>query len=246
VSEPVPQSAGSAPLVVAIDGPAASGKSSTARWVAERLSYRHVDSGALYRALTMLAIREAGPAERWTDDALVALAERVRLVAVPGAFEPLIDEQPAGEPIRGTEVTRHVSRVAQLPGVRAWVNAAVRQAARGLAVVVDGRDIGTVVFPEAPLKVFLVADPWERARRRLRQRLERNPSEDEIAEETERLVQRDSRDATQTVQARDAVLLDTTYLTQAEQVDRIVRLARALERGVPPDGSDGVESGPAA
>lgn len=246
MSEPVPQSAGSAPLVVAIDGPAASGKSSTARWVAERLSYRHVDSGALYRALTMLAIREAGPAERWTDDALVGLAERVRLAPVPGAFEPLIDEQPAGEPIRGSEVTRHVSRVAQLPGVRAWVNAAVRQAARGLAVVVDGRDIGTVVFPEAPLKVFLVADPWERARRRLRQRLERNPSEDEIAEETERLVQRDAKDATQTVQARDAVLLDTTYLTQAEQVDRIVRLARALERGVPPDGLDGVESGPAA
>jgi cytidylate kinase len=245
VSEPIGQSGGSAPLVVAIDGPAASGKSSTARWVAERLSYRHVDSGALYRALTMLAIREAGPAEGWTDEALVALAARVRLTAVPGAFEPLIDEQPASEAIRGTEVTRHVSRVAQLPGVREWVNAGVRRAARGLAVVVDGRDIGTVVFPEAPLKVFLVADPWERARRRLRQRLERNPSEDEIAEETERLVQRDAKDATQTVQARDAILLDTTYLTQAEQVDRIVRLARALERGVPPDGL-AAEPGPSA
>ena len=232
------------PLVVAIDGPAASGKSSTARWVAERLSYRHVDSGALYRALTLLAIREGGPAEGWTDDALVVLAERVRLAPVPGAFEPLVDEQPAGEAIRGTEVTRHVSRVAQLPAVRAWVNARVRQAASGLSVVVDGRDIGTVVFPDAPLKVFLVADPWERARRRLRQRLERLPTDDEIAEETERLVQRDSKDATQTVQARDAILLDTTYLTQAEQVDRIVRLARALERGVPPDASDADPGGP--
>ena len=230
------------PLVVAIDGPAASGKSSTARWVAERLSYRHVDSGALYRALTLLALREGGPAEGWTDEALAVLAARVRLAAVPGAFEPLVDEAPAGDAIRGTEVTRHVSRVAQLPGVRAWVNARVRQAASGLAVVVDGRDIGTVVFPDAPLKVFLVADPWERARRRLRQRLGRNPSDDEIAEETERLVQRDAKDATQTVQARDAILLDTTYLTQAEQVDRIVRLARALERGVPPDGLDGPET----
>ena len=233
------------PLVVAIDGPAASGKSSTARWVAERLSYRHVDSGALYRALTLLAIREGGPPEGWSDEALVALAARVRLAPVPGAFEPLVDEGPAGESIRGTEVTRHVSRVAQLPRVREWVNARVRQASEGLAVVVDGRDIGTVVFPDAPLKVFLVADPWERARRRLRQRLGRNPSDDEIAEETERLVQRDARDATQTVQARDAILLDTTFLTQAEQVDRIVRLARALERGVPPDEPDAAD-GPLA
>jgi cytidylate kinase len=222
-------------VVVAIDGPAASGKSSTAHWVAERLGYRHVDSGALYRTLTLLATLEAGPAEEWTEARLLVLAERVRLAPIPGGFEPLIDEAPAGDGIRGTEVTRAVSRVAQVPGVRDWVNERVRLAARGNAVVVDGRDIGTVVFPEAPLKIFLVADPWERARRRLVQRLERRPSDDEIAEETERLVQRDAKDATQTVQAKDAILLDTTYLTQAEQVDRIVALARALERGVPAD-----------
>jgi cytidylate kinase len=237
VTEPSSPSA-AVPLVVAIDGPAASGKSSTAHWVAERLGYRHVDSGALYRALTLVALREAGPPDAWADASLVALADRVWLSPVPGGFEPLVDGAPAGDGIRGTEVTRHVSRVAQLPGVREWVNGRVREAARGLAVVVDGRDIGTVVFPDAPLKVFLVADPWERARRRLRQRLERNPSDDEIAEETERLVQRDAKDATQTVQARDAILLDTTYLTQAEQVDRIVRLARALERGLPPEAAD--------
>jgi cytidylate kinase len=227
-----------APLVVAIDGPAASGKSSTAHWVAEKLGYRHVDSGALYRALTMLALREGGAPDGWTDTALVALADRVWLSPVPGGFEPRVDDAPAGEAIRGTEVTRQVSRVAQMAGVRGWVNERVRDAARGLAVVVDGRDIGTVVFPDAPLKIFLVADPWERARRRLRQRLSRNPSDDEIAEETERLVQRDSKDATQTIQARDAILLDTTFLTQAEQVDRIVRLARALERGLPPEAAD--------
>jgi cytidylate kinase len=224
-----------APLVVAIDGPAASGKSSTAHWVAERLGYRHVDSGALYRALTLLATREAGPPERWTEAALLGLAERVRLAAVTGGFEPTIDGGPAGDGIRGPEVTRCVSLVAQMPGVRHWVNARVREAAAGRAVVVDGRDIGTVVFPEAPLKIFLVADPWERARRRLVQRLGRRPGDDEIAEETERLVLRDSKDATQTVQAKDAILLDTTYLTQAEQVDRIVALTRALERGVPPE-----------
>ncbi len=219
-------------MVVAIDGPAASGKSSTAHWVAERLGYRHVDSGALYRTLTLLATQEAGPVEGWTEERLLRLADRVRLAPIPGGFEPMIDGAPAGDGIRGTEVTRAVSRVAQMPGVREWVNGRVREAARGNAVVVDGRDIGTVVFPDAPLKIFLVADPWERARRRLVQRLSRRPSDDEIAEETERLVQRDAKDATQTVQAKDAVLLDTTFLTQAEQVDRIVALARALERGV--------------
>ena len=94
--------------------------------------------------------------------------------------------------------------------------------------MVDGRDIGTAVFPEAQLKIFLVADPWERARRRLIQRLGRRPGDDEIAEETDRLVQRDRLDATQTVQAPDAVLIDTTYLTQREQVERIAALARAV------------------
>ena len=130
--------------------------------------------------------------------------------------------------IRGPEVTRHVSLVAQMPGVRQWVNDMVRRAARAHDVVVDGRDIGTTVFPEAALKVFLVADPWERARRRLVQRLQRKPSEEEIAEETDRLVHRDAKDATQTVQAKDAVLIDTTALTQPEQVARIVALARAV------------------
>jgi cytidylate kinase len=88
--------------------------------------------------------------------------------------------------------------------------------------------MGTAVFPEAQLKVFLVADPWERARRRLLQQFGRSPNDDEIAEETQRLVHRDAGDATQTVQAADAVLIDTTYLTQEEQVERIVALARAV------------------
>jgi len=121
-----------------------------------------------------------------------------------------------------------VSRVASMPGVRDWVNAQVRLTAAEHDVVVDGRDIGTVVFPDADLKIFLVADSWERARRRLIQRMDRSPTDDEIAEETERLVHRDAKDATQTVQAKDAVLIDTTRLTQEEQVERIVALARAV------------------
>jgi cytidylate kinase len=93
---------------------------------------------------------------------------------------------------------------------------------------VDGRDIGTAVLPDAQVKIFLVADPWERARRRLIQTLGRAPTDPEIAEETDRLVHRDAKDAQQSGQARDAVLLDTTYLTQADQVDRIVALANAV------------------
>ena len=119
-----------------------------------------------------------------------------------------------------------------MPRVRDWVNARVRETARTHDVVVDGRDMGTAVFPHATLKVFLIADPWERARRRLTQRMGRRPTESEIAEETDRIVQRDASDATQTVQAKDAVLIDTTYLTQTEQVDRIVALAKAVtQRG---------------
>ena len=112
--------------------------------------------------------------------------------------------------------------------MRAWVNDQVRRTAASFDIVVDGRDMGTAVFPNAQLKVFLVADPWERARRRLLQQLGRSPTDDEIAEETDRLVRRDAGDATQTVQAIDAVLIDTTYLTQEEQVERIVALARAV------------------
>lgn len=229
----MPDPSPSRPFIVAIDGPAASGKSSTAHWVAERLGFRHVDSGALYRAVTALALAEGGAPEGWTEAAVGGLTGRIGLAPTATGFEPLIDGAAADAAIRGTEVTRHVSRIAQMGGVRTWVNAQVRRAAAAHDVVVDGRDIGTVVFPEATLKVFLVADPWERARRRLVQRLGRGPTEDEIADETERLVQRDSRDATQTVQARDAVLIDTTYLTQPEQVDRIVALARSLQRGAP-------------
>jgi len=215
-------------IVIAIDGPAASGKSSTAQWVARRLGYHHVDSGALYRAATAAQLKTGSPPEGWTEDEILGEARRVTFVPADGTFVPLIDGRSVEEEIRGIEVTRHVSRVARMPRVRAWVNAHVRTTAGARNVVVDGRDMGTVVFPDATLKVFLVADPWERARRRLIQRLGRGPTDAEIAEETDSLVQRDAKDATQTVQATDAVLIDTTYLTQEDQVERIVALAKAV------------------
>jgi cytidylate kinase len=215
-------------IVIAIDGPAASGKSSTAQWVAERLGFRHVDSGSLYRALTAAMLRAGAAAAQWTGEALVAPGARVALRPETTTFTVLLDGEPSEEELRGSRVTEHVSLVARMPEVRTWVNERVREAARSSDVVVDGRDMGTAVFPDASLKVFLIADPWERARRRLVQRLGRRPADAEIAEETDQIVTRDSRDATQTVQAADAVLLDTTYLTQEEQVERIVALARAV------------------
>jgi cytidylate kinase len=215
-------------LVIAIDGPAASGKSSTAQWVATMLGFRHVDSGALYRAATVAALRAKQPPELWTAEGVLASAQVVSLAPAGVSFVPVIGGAPMDEEIRGAEVTRHVSRVAQMSPVRAWVNAKVREVALQHDVVADGRDMGSVVFPDADLKIYLVADPWERAMRRLRQQLNRRPTEEEVAEETGRLVQRDALDATQSLLARDAVLVDTTYLTQQEQVERIVALARAV------------------
>lgn len=219
-------------MVIAIDGPAASGKSSTAQWVAQRIGVRHVDSGAFYRALTYLGLQSAVPSLDWTADQLLQQSHRVTQRMTDRSVLPLVDGAAVEEALRDSTVTQHVSRVAQMPRVRAWVNAHVRQAAERSDVVVDGRDIGTAVFPHAQLKVFLIADPWERARRRLIQRLDRSPSDGEIALETEALVARDARDATQSTPARDAITIDTTTLTQEEQVERIVALALATKIGI--------------
>ena len=220
------------PRVIAIDGPAASGKSSTAQWVASELGYRHVDSGALYRAATVAALRSGRAPEEWTSNDVVQAASVITLAAGHPSFLPQIDGESIEEDIRSPDVTRHVSRVAQMQAVRRWVNARVRAVAAEFDVVADGRDMGTAVFPDADLKIYLVADPWERATRRLTQRLGRRPTDEEIAEETDRIVHRDAADATQSQQARDAVLVDTTYLRQPEQVERIVALARAVtQRG---------------
>ncbi len=214
--------------VLTIDGPAASGKSSTAQWVARTLGWRHVDSGSVYRAATFARQQSPGAPATWTEPSVLSAAAGIGLTPVDGSFVPTLAGTPLGDEIRNLVVTAEVSRVAQMSGVRQWVNRVVQQAAEGHDVVVDGRDMGTVVFPDASLKIWLVADPWERARRRLQQRLGRGPSDEEIAAETDELVQRDAKDATQTVQARDAVLIDTTYLTQPEQVERIAALARSV------------------
>lgn len=222
------------PLVIAIDGPAASGKSSTAQWVAERLDVRHVDSGAFYRAVTWLGLASGVAPESWTAEQLLGLAARISWRLTDRSVLPQIDGEARDEELRDTPVTRNVSRVAQMSAVRQWVNEQVRAAGAAVDVVVDGRDIGTAVFPNAALKIFLIADTWERARRRLIQRLGRRPTDAEIAEETEALVARDAQDATQSAPARDAVTIDTTTVTQEEQVERIVALAKATRERLTP------------
>ena len=150
-------------VVVAIDGPAASGKSSTAQWVAKILAFSHVDSGALYRAATAAMLRTGKPAEEWRPEDLLAAANAVTLLPSGPSFTPRIEGKDVAEEVRSPEVTKQVSRVAQMRLVRSWVNEMVRGVAAAHDVVVDGRDMGTAVFPDAELKVFLVADPWERA-----------------------------------------------------------------------------------
>jgi cytidylate kinase len=211
--------------VIAIDGPAASGKSSTAQMVADKLGYLHIDSGSLYRAATAAAIRGGKTSDAWTEDSVLNAANGIELRPARTSFYPTLGGKAIEEEIRGIEVTRNVSRVAQMQRVRAWVNDMVRAAARERDVVVDGRDMGTVVFPDADLKIFLIADSRERAARRLRQR-GTPTSEQTLDDETIRIRERDERDAKQTVPAPDAVIIDTTKLTQQEQVDQIVTLAQ--------------------
>lgn len=215
-------------MAIAIDGPAASGKSSTAKAVARELGFRHVDSGSLYRAATAARVRKDNDASTWTENSVLDAARAISLSPVGDGFVPLLNGRPFENEMRGDAVTHRVSLVAKMPRVREWVNAQVRDAGRDYDVVVDGRDIGTVVFPDAALKIFLVADPEERARRRVRERTGRDASAEEAFDETARILLRDELDATQSVKSVDAVQIDTTGLTQQEQIAKIVELARRL------------------
>lgn len=213
------------PLVVTIDGPAASGKSSTAQLVAARLGMRHLDSGMIYRSVTAARLRGGDAPEHWTEQSVLDAAARVSLVPGATGFLPRIDGEGCEAEIRGAAVTGTVSLVAQMPRVRAWVNALVRATAAAHEIIVDGRDMGTAVFPDARLKVWLVAHAEERGRRRMLQRTGRVPTPAELAAEAAELERRDQDDRQQTQPAADAVWIDTTGITQEEQVSRIVAMA---------------------
>ncbi len=226
--------------LIAIDGPSASGKSSTARAVAQALGWSHLDSGALYRGLTLVAL-EIASARRV---AVGSVAAREIVDAVEGrglqlhsdgvTFLVYLDGLPKDAAIRTAEVTAHVSAVSAMPDVRMWVDQRMREMVHGgLAVVIDGRDIGSVVFPEAPLKVFLTATAAARASRRLSQRGEEiDPAA--VRRESGTLAERDRKDSSRPVapliQPADALLLDSTTLSFDQQVDRIVGWAK--ERGL--------------
>jgi cytidylate kinase len=220
--------------VVAIDGPAASGKSSTARAVARAIGFHHLDSGALYRALTRVALDAGLDPDRLDVPALLVKAERRGLGLRPEGedFVPLLDGAPAEHLIRTPEVTAAVSAVSAVPEVRDWANARMRALAEaGVPVVVDGRDIGSVVFPNAGLKIYLYAKSLVRAMRRLAQRGE-DATDAEILAEADRLQARDKADASRLVapliSPEDAVEIDTSRMTFAEQVEGIASLARAI------------------
>lgn len=206
-------------MIVAIDGPAGSGKSTVASTLARRLGFRYLDTGAMYRALTWIARRDGADYGNGIALAELALAHPVSF-GEDGHVE--MDGQDVTAAIRDAEIDRLVPAVARHPEVREVMRERQRALAVGGDSVIEGRDIGTVVAPDADVKVFLLADERERARRRTHDR----PG---VAAETlaEDLRDRDERDAVNTQPAEDAVLLDTTQLTVDEVVERIAELVGA-------------------
>lgn len=216
-------------MIVAIDGPAGSGKSTVSRGLAARLGFNFLDSGAMYRCVALAAL------ERWGADgarerlaapydgaAVAALAAELRIELDGGVR---LDGNDVGAAIRTTEVSEMASAVAQVPGVRSALVAMQRSLLADGDWVAEGRDIGTVVAPDADLKVFLVADPQERARRRAAEL--GADLQTVLAEQALRDARDREREHSPLVAASDAVTLDTTGLTVEEAVERIAELAGA-------------------
>jgi cytidylate kinase len=219
--------------IVTLDGPAGAGKTSTAREVARRLGLRHLDSGALYRALTYALLGAGVPEDRWQALSVQDLrALGVTLRGRSDGFEVRVAGRAVDEELRTREVTSRVSRLAGIPAVRECLLGLQRAAAEQGGLVADGRDMGTVVFPDADVKVFLVADLEERARRRLLQGGGEPAHADEVAAEARAIAERDQRDSGREVsplrKAEDAVEIDTTGLSFEDQVDAIVALVDRL------------------
>ncbi|HDR06526.1 MAG TPA: (d)CMP kinase [Candidatus Coatesbacteria bacterium] len=225
---------GDVPLRVAIDGPAGSGKSTVARLVASRLGLVYVDTGAFYRALTWLALERGADLE--DPAALVELAREAELeLEVEGnAARLLVEGRPAGAEIRSPEVAAAIKNLADLPPIRNLVNGRIRELARGLpGVVAEGRDIGTLLFPDTPYKFYLTASVAERARRRLEDH--RAQGERLTLPELEaQLIERDRADATRDygglTRLPDAVEINTTGMSVQEVVEAVLE-AIELRRG---------------
>ena len=219
------------PFVVAVDGPSGSGKSSTARGVAQRLGFAYLDTGAMYRAITWALLQRGVDLDE--PEAVAKAADDVVLRSGTDPANPTIeaDGTDVSAPIRGTDVTSNVSLVAAVPAVRAILVQAQRDAIAGSVdgIVVEGRDIGTVVAPDAPVKVYLVADAGARARRRASEL-----GHDDHDATQEALARRDHLDSSRTASplamADDATLVDGTDLTLDEVIDAVASLVEERRR----------------
>jgi cytidylate kinase len=214
-------------LVIAIDGPSGVGKGTIARAVASALGYRHIDTGAMYRAVAWCAAREQ-PAV--ADEAgLTSLAERLRIEATDRVVR--VDGRDVTAALRTPEIDRGAARVARVPGVRAALVAQQQAMGEGGGVVMEGRDIGTVVFPDADVKIYLDASAEERARRRVHDTAHSGPRD--MAQVATEMAARDESDRTRSVAplavAQDAHVIDTTGLTIEAVVGRVLTVIRARE-----------------
>ena len=216
-------------LIIAIDGPVGSGKSTVARRVAEMLGYTHLDSGAMYRAVGLKALRAGVPLDSPERLSELAAAARIDLVPRGGKLRVLLDGEDVTEAIRAPEVSHAASVVAVVPGVRHPMVAEQRRAGERGGVVMEGRDIGSVVFPHADLKIFLDASPEVRASRRQRELEEKGEAMEfeKVLAEVHLRDRRDrEREMSPLVRAPDAVTVDNTAMDAEETARVIVLLAK--------------------
>ena len=216
-------------ISVAIDGPSGAGKSTVARAAAAKLGYVYVDTGAMYRSIG-LAVSRKGIAGEDTEGIKAALPEiEIRLTYRDGAQRVLLNGEDVSEEIRTPEISYYASKVSAVPEVRRFLLETQRNMAKNGNILMDGRDIGTVILPDAPVKIFLTASAQSRAERRYKELLEKGQqvTMDGILHD---INERDHQDMTRAVaplkQADDAVLLDTSELTLDESIEAVLRIIR--------------------